>query len=112
MQPGHQIDHYRIIEQIGQGGQATVWSADDERLKRVVAIKTIDRKSPTASDSTTIDLDLTRRFQEEARIIADLEHPAILPVYTFGQDGEALYIVIRYMAGGSLKQLLHEEVRL
>src|SRR5260221_60953 len=106
MEPGYQIDHYRIIEQIGQGGQATVWSADDERLKRVVAIKTINRRSDDSSDSATVDIDVTRRFQDEAHIIADLEHPAILPIYTFGQDGDALYIVMRYMAGGSLKQLL------
>src|SRR5882724_10273379 len=112
MQPGDRVEHYVLIEQIGQGGQAIVWSADDERLKRTVALKTINPKpaegstgsAGTASASSADEI--SRRFQDEARIIADLEHPAILPIYTFGQESESLYIVMRYMAGGSLKRLL------
>ncbi|HLY28807.1 MAG TPA: serine/threonine-protein kinase, partial [Aggregatilineales bacterium] len=119
MEPGHRLEHYVLIEQIGRGGQAVVWSADDERLKRLVAIKTINPKptegsstgsgsgsAGTGSGSATSPDELAHRFQDEAQIIADLEHPGILPIYTFGQDGETLYIVMRYMAGGSLKGLL------
>ncbi len=109
MQPGDRVEHYVLIEQIGQGGQAIVWSADDERLKRTVALKTINPK-PTEGSAGTASAsssdEIARRFQDEARIIADLEHPAILPIYTFGQESESLYIVMRYMAGGSLKKLL------
>ena len=104
MQPGDRVEHYVLIEQIGQGGQAIVWSADDERLKRTVALKTINPK-PTEGSAGTASAsssdEIARRFQDEARIIADLEHPAILPIYTFGQESESLYIVMRYMAGGS-----------
>src|SRR5258708_4818888 len=126
MEPGHKIENYVIIEKIGQGGQAAVWSAYDERLKRTVAIKTINL-APVASDgdsstqsgisnptgtapaSSFSALTNPDRFREEAQIIAALEHPNILPIYAFGQEEDTLYIVMRYMAAGSLKDLLKQE---
>src|SRR5438105_4335809 len=109
MLPGHLIGQYVLLEQIGVGGQAVVWSASDERLKRIVAIKTI--KTQTAvpinvASNISTEVDVNARFEAEARIIADLEHPAILPIYNFGQEDQVLYIIMRYMAGGSLKKLL------
>src|SRR5260221_9115906 len=119
MEPGYRIEHYMIIEKIGQGGQAAVWSAYDERLKRTVAIKTIglsqflEGASVTGGTGTApagaSSLTNPDRFREEAQIIAALEHPNILPVYAFGQEGDSLYIVMRYMAAGSLKDLLKKE---
>jgi serine/threonine protein kinase len=110
IEPGSRIEHYTVIEKIGQGGQATVWSAHDERLKRTVAIKTIGVNA--AADSSTAPgstLTTPDRFREEAEIIALLEHPNILPIYGFGQEGELLYIVMRYMPSGSLRDLIHQE---
>src|SRR5262249_13632323 len=49
------------------------------------------------------------RFRVEARLIADLEHPFILPIYAFGQEGDELYLIMRYMAGGTLKKLLQQK---
>jgi Protein kinase domain len=116
MEPGHRIENYVVIEKIGQGGQAAVWSAYDERLRRTVAIKTIDLGSFNAGDSASgtapagvSSLTNPDRFREEAQIIAALEHPNILPIYAFGQEGETLYIVMRYMAAGSLKDLLRKQ---
>ncbi len=116
MQPGHRIEHYVVIEKIGQGGQAAVWSAYDERLKRTVAIKTINLSSFDAGDSASgtapagaSAMTNPDRFREEAQIIAALEHPNILPIYAFGQEGDTLYIVMRYMAAGSLKDLLKKQ---
>lgn len=113
MQPGLRIENYVLIEQIGMGGQAAVWSAEDEQLKRMVAIKTINLTAPVvASGSTmaTISADeQAARFRSEAKIIAELEHPNILPIYSFGQRDEWLYIVMRYMPGGTLRKLLHKE---
>src|SRR5258708_17053164 len=119
MEPGYRIEHYMIIEKIGQGGQAAVWSAYDERLKRTVAIKTIglsqflEGASVTGGTGTApagaSSLTNPDRFREEAEIIAALEHPNILPVYAFGQEDNWLYIVMRYMASGSLKDLLKRE---
>ncbi len=112
MEPGRRIEHYVVIEKIGQGGQAAVWSAYDERLKRTVAIKTIGLSQFEAGNSTTEGASAFTtpdRFREEAQIIAALEHPNILPVYAFGQEEDWLYIVMRYMAAGSLKDLLKHE---
>ncbi len=111
MEPGHRIEHYVVIEKIGQGGQAAVWSAYDERLKRTVAVKTISMASIDSADKSGTapaggSLTTPDRFREEAQIIAALEHPNILPIYAFGQEGDALYIIMRYMAAGSLKDLL------
>jgi serine/threonine protein kinase len=113
MYPGKRLQHYVLLEQIGQGGQAAVWSAEDELLKRTVAIKTINiRQNADGSPAATVNLNMggleeqSQRFVTEARTIADLEHPYILPVYTYGQDGDWLYIVMRYMAGGTLRTLI------
>ncbi len=108
MRPGYRIGNYVLIEQIGQGGQAAVWSADDEQLKRTVAVKTINIAAPEADDKLSPEAQ-AERFRTEARLIADLEHPFILPIYAFGQEDTWLYLVMRYMAGGTLKKLLHEQ---
>lgn len=106
MFPGKRLQHYVLIEQVGKGGQAAVWSAEDELLKRTVAIKTISLKE-SSGDATMGSIDMqASRFRSEARTIADLEHPYILPVYTFGQDEDWLYIVMRYMAGGTLRKTI------
>lgn len=114
MQPGDRIGQYVLIEQIGIGGQAVVWSAEDRQLKRTVAIKTINLATPqqagmvsssSGSKPPSIE-EQVQRFSTEAQIIADLEHPYILPVYAFGRHEDWLYIVMRYMAGGTLKRLV------
>lgn len=90
---------YTVIEHVGRGGMADVWSARDQRLRRMVAIKTIARNlSP--------DIDPVALFEREARTIAQMEHPHILPIYDFGEFEGSLYIVMRYMTGGSLEDVL------
>jgi serine/threonine protein kinase len=115
MEPGYKIEHFVIVEKIGQGGQAEVWSAQDERLKRTVAVKTIGLSafSPhvggTATGTIVANASMLtspEKFREEAHIIAALEHPNILPVYAFGQEGDYLYIVMRYMPSGTLRDLI------
>lgn len=118
MQPGEQIEQYILIEQIGQGGQAAVWSAEDNVLRRTVAIKTINLTTPVqpntmASSAPSGSLpgieEQAIRFRNEAKIIADLEHPYILPIYSFGQRGDWLYIVMRYMPGGTLRKRVDDK---
>ncbi len=101
MDIGVEFGHYKIIEHIGRGGMADVWSARDQRLNRTVAIKTIAR-------TVAVDLDPVVRFESEARTIAALEHPHILPIYEFGDYQGQLYIVMRYVSGGSLEGLLDD----
>ncbi len=80
---------------------ADVWSARDKRLNRTVAIKTVARDLSQEANPV-------RLFEREARTIASLEHPHILPIYEFGEYEGQLYIVMRYVSGGSLEDLLEE----
>ncbi|MEZ4644154.1 MAG: protein kinase [Chloroflexota bacterium] len=89
------IGQYQIIEEIGRGGMATVYRAHDPRFQRDVAIKVLPSQF-------THDPMFLSRFEREARTIAMLEHPAIVPVYDFGKEGEQPFLVMRYMPGGSL----------
>ncbi|MCS6836132.1 MAG: protein kinase [Anaerolineae bacterium] len=90
---------YTIIEHIGRGGMADVWSAQDTRLRRMVAIKTI-------AAALSQDADPLEMFRREAQTIAQIEHPHILPIYDFGDYQGRLYIVMRYVSGGSLEGML------
>jgi serine/threonine-protein kinase len=89
------IARYEIERELGQGGMAVVYLARDPYTKRQVAVKVLPRQF-------TFDPQFRTRFQREAEIIAALEHPAIVPVYDFGEHDDQPFIVMRYMAGGSL----------
>ena len=102
MDVGVEIGHYRIVEHIGRGGMADVWSAYDGRLSRTVAVKTIAR-------DLALEQDPIKMFEREAKTIAALEHPFILPVYDFGEFEGKLYIVMRFVTGGSLEDLLEQK---
>jgi serine/threonine protein kinase len=93
------LGHYRIIRQVGYGGMSTVFLAEDINLGRDVAVKVFWPRPGETKD-------FLRRFSREARVLAQLDHPNILPVYDYGeQDGQA-YLVMPYMPGGSLKDML------
>ena len=102
MDIGVVIDHYKIVEHIGRGGMADVWSARDNKLNRMVAIKTIAHGLSQDANPVTM-------FKQEAQTIAQMEHPHILPIYDFGQYSGQLYIVMRYVTGGSLDELLRRD---
>lgn len=89
------IGRYEILQELGSGSMATVYLGQDPFIKRHVAIKVM-------SHEFTADPNFEDRFRYEAQLIATLDHPAIVPVYDFGFYGERLFIVMRYMAGGSL----------
>ncbi len=90
---------YKVTEEIGAGGMATVYRAYQASMDRHVAIKVI--RSAILHDAT-----LRERFRREARLIARLEHPHLLPVYDFDGDHDPPYIVMRFLEGGTLKQIL------
>lgn len=97
---GTVLGRYRLLEKAGVGGMSEVFRAEDETLKRIVAVKVI--LGPVAADST-----FRERFLREARLVAGLEHPNVLPVFDYGTatiDGEEVsYLVMPLVAGGSLK---------
>nr|MBN1230074.1 serine/threonine protein kinase [Anaerolineae bacterium] len=92
---GKEIGDYRINSLIGYGGMGAVYKAYDPTINRFVAIKIM---LPRYS----ADADFRERFDREAVIIASLEHIHILPVYAYGELDNLLYLVMRYMPGGSI----------
>lgn len=96
---GQTLGQYRIVEQIGKGGMATVFKAYQPGLDRYVAIKVLPAYYAHEEG-------FSERFVREAKAIARLDHPNILPVYDFGQVDGLSYIVMKYVAAGTLKDRL------
>ncbi len=99
---GSKLGPYEILEEIGHGGMATVYRAYQPSMGRFVAIKIIHRA--VATESAALE-----RFQREAKLIARLEHPHILPVYDYEGAHDPPYIVMRYMPTGTLKDILERD---
>ncbi len=96
---GKQLGQYKIETQIGQGGMATVYKAYQPSINRHVAVKILP--SQYAQDPNFV-----KRFEHEARAIAALEHPHILPVYDFGSQDGLTYMAMRYVETGTLSNLM------
>lgn len=92
-------DRYQIIKTIGEGGMANVYLAYDTILDRNVAVKVL--RGDLATDEKFV-----RRFQREALSASSLSHPNIVEVYDVGEDNGLYYIVMEYIEGKHLKQLL------
>jgi len=96
---GSRIGHYVIERQVGAGGMAMVFSAHDESLGRMVALKVL-------SPALAHDEEFRQRFLRESRSVAAVEESHIVPVYGAGESGGVLYIATRFVAGGDLGTLL------
>jgi serine/threonine protein kinase len=99
--PEQKFKRYEIIEELGVGGMATVYRAYDPLFEREVAIKVLKRE-------LLKDPELKERFERETKIVARLEHAAIVPVYDVGHDNGQLFYVMRHMTGGSLSDRINE----
>ncbi|NDJ54141.1 MAG: serine/threonine protein kinase [Chloroflexi bacterium] len=93
---GQQLGTYAISEKVGAGGMATVYRAFHEATQRDVAIKVLP-------ESLADDEGFVARFQREAQTLASLQHPHILPVFDYGQQGKLAYLVMPYLPFGTLK---------
>ena len=94
-------DRYEIIKTIGEGGMANVYLANDTILERNVAIKVL--RGDLSNDEKFI-----RRFKREALSVSNLSHPNIVEVYDVGEEEGNYYIVMEYIDGKTLKQLLQK----
>ena len=94
-----QLGAYRVLERIGRGGMGVVYRAQHLRLGREAAIKVLP---VTLAD----EADYLRRFEREAASVASLDHPNILPVWEYGEQDGAPYLVMPFVRGGSLKERL------
>jgi len=102
--PGSNAGPYRIVEPLGRGGMASVYKAYEPRLDRYVALKVLPREF-------LHDPGFAQRFREEARLVAKLEHPAIVPIYAYDiEEAEGIpWMAMRLVPGGSLSELIKRE---
>lgn len=99
---GHSLGQYHVTAQIGKGGMATVYQATQASMKRTVAIKVLPR-------TLTHEEKFLERFYREVQIVASLQHPYILPVYDYGEYDGSPYIVMAFMSGGTLADLIAQD---
>ncbi len=92
------LDHYALVREVGRGGMAVVYLAEDRKHGRQVAIKMLSPELSTAMGS--------ERFQREIRLLARLQHPHILPLYDSGEADGMLFFVMPFVEGDSLRERL------
>jgi tRNA A-37 threonylcarbamoyl transferase component Bud32 len=99
---GMTLGSYRIVERIGRGGMAAVYKAHHAAIDRYVALKVL---SADFADHPGF----RARFEREARVVAKLQHPHILPIFDYGQEQGISYLVMPYIPTGTLKDYLRQE---
>lgn len=97
-----QLGRYRIVEKIGSGGMGDVYLAEDTKLKRSVALKTLP--PDVASDNERM-----RRFMHEAKTASGLNHPNIITIYEINDEGETPYIAMEYVKGDTLGKVIKKQ---
>jgi len=96
-----QLGRFRLLKQLGEGAQATVWLAHDPLLDREVAVKLLKTQAVDATEPGTVD-----EWLHEARAVSRLTHPNIVPVFEADTQGGRSYLVFEYVSGGTLSQRL------
>jgi serine/threonine-protein kinase len=99
LKPGARLAGYLLEEQVGRGGMAVVYRAYDDRLDRRVALKVL-------APDLARDEAFRRRFIQESRAAAAVDHPHIIPVFDAGETDGVLYLAMRYVPGGDVRMLL------
>src|SRR5205809_1667086 len=96
---GTMLGSFRIVRVLGRGGMATVYEARDGRLDRAIALKVLPPEF-------LHDVRFAERFEREARVVARLEHPNIVPIYASGIDDSTPWMSMRLLAGGNLAAIV------
>src|SRR5512145_1621555 len=103
---GQSLGRYHILEQLGEGGMATVYKAYDTRLETEVAVKVIrtEQLPPVVLERAL------KRFEREAKALARLTHPNIVKVSDYGEYEGKPYLVMPYLSGGTLKEKMGRQI--
>ncbi len=94
---GKTLSHYKIIENIGEGGMGEVYRAEDTSLKREVAIKVLP-------EQFTKDPQRLARFEREAKLLASLNHPNIAAIHSFEHSDDIHFLVLELVPGETLQE--------
>jgi serine/threonine protein kinase len=92
---------YTILEEVGRGGMATVYKGQQNSINRIVAVKVLP-------PHFLHDPGFLERFEREVEVIAKLEHPHILPIYDYGESDGIPFIVMRFLGGGSMAEMVRK----
>jgi serine/threonine protein kinase len=103
---GQYLGRYYLVEQLGEGGMAVVYKAHDTLLERDVAVKII-RRGAFPTDALS---EILKRFEREAKSLAKLSHPNIVKVHDYGEHEGSPYLVMEYMPGGTLRNILGKPI--
>jgi len=98
---GRQFGQYQIVAPLGEGGMAAVYKAYQPTMERYVAIKVLPQHMAASAE-------FVARFRREAKMLAQLQHPNILPVFDYGEADGYPYIVMPFVQSGTLAELLHK----
>jgi serine/threonine protein kinase/formylglycine-generating enzyme required for sulfatase activity/dienelactone hydrolase len=101
VEPGSNLLHYRLLEQIGEGGMGAVWRAVDTTLDRQVAIKVLP-------ESIGGDAERLLRFEREAKVLASLNHPNVAAIHGFHDDGGVHFLAMELVRGGTLRNAIEQ----
>jgi len=96
---GKQFGQYQIVEPLGEGGMAAVYKAYQPAMERFVAVKVLPRQMASSDE-------FLARFRREAKLLAQLQHPHILPVFDYGEADGYPYIIMPFVRSGTLTELL------
>lgn len=96
---GKQFKDYKVMASIAEGGMAAVYKAYQPHLDRTVAVKVLPRQY-------ALEHQFVERFRREAKTLAKLQHPRILPIYDYGIEGEYFFLVMPFIEGGDLTHLM------
>src|SRR5712692_10344270 len=99
LRAGDFLDEFRILDVIGDGGFSVVYKAEDTQLERLVAVKQLN-------PDTFTEFGTEERFIREAKLAASLNHPNIVSIYTFKRQLGSLFLIMEYLDGGSVRELL------
>src|SRR5262245_43050127 len=96
---GTRLGNYRILEELGKGGQGSVYKCVDERLGRQVAIKVLPRE-------LTLNPKNVKRFEREAQLASALDHPNICVIFDLHEIDDQHFIAMQYVEGVNVKELI------